>query len=292
MILATPATLAAILAAAVPGSTIQLASGSYGDLAVGDTRAFSPPLTITACASDGKTNAGAVFHSLSFSNWTGVNLQCIRASGTADASLKLGNVHQFTITYFVSDSPVRAGIEIGSSDHVTASTVTVTRSGSDGMDIAGSQNIAIDHLRCSKGLPTPGAHPDCLQLYGGTAYAPSPVAHITVVWSVAEGPTQGFDTFANTGTMNDVHFEHLTASVGYSRGISMSPDCTGCTFRYNSVALFPGTPTTSTFDGIVQIDPGSTPPGWAAGSVVGNSGNSPRPVVDRRHRHHHHHHYI
>ena len=295
MIVATPATLAAVLLAATPGTVIQLAPGPYPDFtAPVAPAAFAPPVTITACAADGKTNAGAVFHSLTFSNWTGVNLQCIATAAVgsgppAAAGLALGGVHQFTITNFTADAPVRAGIKIGNSDNIRISYLTVTRSGSDGLDIAGSQNVTVDHLRCSKGAPTSGAHPDCLQLYGGTADAPLPVAHVTVTWSVAEGPTQGFDTFANTGTMTDVHFEHLAASVSYSRGISLTTDCSGCTFRYNGVSLFPGTRTTPTFDGIVQIDPTPTPAGWAAGSVVGNSANSPRPAPTSTHRHHRHH---
>ena len=183
---ATPATLAVVLANAAPGDTIQLAPGSYAPLVVRD-RHWSPPVTVDATAAQLR---GVRLTEVSGLTWHG---------GTFDG----GDVERngFAVQHgdhLVIDGAtfhhfVRNGIGVGNLDDARITNNVMTDMGSDGIDIALSHRIVADHNRCSDFYPTPGAHPDCIQLWSRPEVAPT--ADITISNNEAIGNMQGFTAF-------------------------------------------------------------------------------------------------
>jgi hypothetical protein len=69
----------------------------------------------------------------------------------------------------------------------------ITKSTSDGINIANSHRFTAQYNSCSGSIPSIGAHPDCIQLW---SLAGNPVqSDIQLLYNIATGATQGFTSF-------------------------------------------------------------------------------------------------
>lgn len=69
----------------------------------------------------------------------------------------------------------------------------ITKSTSDGINIANSHRFTAQYNSCSGTRPSAGAHPDCIQLW---SLAGNPVqSDIQLLYNIATGATQGFTSF-------------------------------------------------------------------------------------------------
>ena len=115
--------------------------------------------------------------------------------------------------------------------------------GSDGIDIALSRRIFVDGTNCHDFHPTPGAHPDCIQLWSRPT-AP-PTADITVINTIATGDVQGVNGFnhvrngVDDGGFDRIVFANNDIRVMVSRAITLF-DCRDCVVRDNHVDTWPG----------------------------------------------------
>ncbi|MBV8973400.1 MAG: hypothetical protein JO290_14035 [Sphingomonadaceae bacterium] len=258
-----PTTFVSAVNAAHAGDVVVLTDGEYGDPYFRSAPS-APAITIDGCRAD------AHFRSLRFDGRGGLTLKCLQFVG---GGLMLVGVRDVTVANLLATAPPRAGIGIAASQHVAISDVEVIDAGADGVDIGGSQHVTVDRLACYASHPTPGAHPDCLQLYSKLPTHPVPTDDVAVRSVVAVGDTQGVDMFGNTLPATNVHFDGLVVVSRYPRGVSMTSagGCTGCSLTNSRVERLRGAAHA------VQLDPQAPLPGWAAGSVTGNSPNSTAP---------------
>ena len=237
---ATPATLAEVLARAAPGETVQLAPGSYDAIKLRG-RHWSPPVTVDATAAQLR---GVRLDDVSGLTWHG---------GTFDG----GDVERSGFNVVVADHLVVDGVKFGhyTRNGIGLGTVSDARitnnsfagSGSDGIDIGLSRRIVLDHNRCSDFHPTPGAHPDCIQLWSRPEQPPT--ADITITNNEAIGDMQGFNGFnhvrpdATGRQVDDGGYDRITvennhAQVSYWHGIYFNA-CRHCVVRHNRAETLP-----------------------------------------------------
>lgn len=253
---ATSATLAAAFASANTGDTIKL-TGSFAATNLSN-RTFSSLLTIDARAA---TFTGM----LQFTNVGGIKV--LGGTYGSSSSLLVSAVKVNKSDRVTFSKPVIAGnattghgIDFISSTHVTVdggvftklragvtfSNVNggiITRStslqaASDGFDIADSHQVKITHNSCSDTQMTPGAHPDCVQLW---SIAGHPVqSEIEISDNYATGPTQGFSSF-NPEAGGGYHIKILRNRVdtSWSEGIACY-NCTWSQLEDNVVTTQPG----------------------------------------------------
>lgn len=231
---ATPATFAVVLANAAPGDVITLAAGTYDATAFRD-RHWSPPVTVDASAAQLR---GIRTNNISGLTWHG---------GVFDG----GDVERYGISFNIADHIVvdgavfhhftRNGINLGMVSDARITNNAITDSGSDGIDIAMSRRIVLDHNRCTDFHPTPGAHPDCIQMWSHAQQPPT--ADITLTNNEAIGDMQGFTAFNHiipdaTGKMVDeggfdrIIVENNHAKVMTYHGVTINA-CRHCIVRHN-----------------------------------------------------------
>lgn len=237
---ATSATIDKVLSSARPGEAITLAPGDYAAIDVRH-RQWSPPITVDAAAARLRgvqfwDVAGVIWHGGAFDGGDAVR----GAFGLTESSHI--TVDGTTMTRFT-----RYTIGLQNSSDVRLTNNSFTDMGSDGIDIALSRRVLIDHNVCAASHPTPGAHPDCIQMWSRPT-AP-PTADITITNNTATGMTQGFTGFnhvrpdasgkdTDDGGFDRIVIENNTAKVGYYHGISLY-NCRKCAIRNNRVETMP-----------------------------------------------------
>jgi parallel beta-helix repeat protein len=142
---------------------------------------------------------------------------------------------------------VRNGIGLGTVSDARITNNAITDSGSDGIDVAMSRRIVLDHNRCTDSHPTPGAHPDCIQLWSHAVQPPT--ADIVLSNNEVIGDTQGFTAFNHTSpdatgkVVDDGGFDRITvennhAKVSTYHGVTLY-DCRHCIVRNNRAESLP-----------------------------------------------------
>ncbi len=246
-----------VFAAANGGDTIVL-SGNIGTFLMAD-RSFSTRLTINA------TNANFT-DTLTIKNISGLTMTG-GAFGSTTTAMRAGRA---VAVYGGSNISISKGIYVGNgagmgltfagttSASATANqfsglglgmgltAVTNTRLTSnifrkmtkDGINIAGSYRITATANKCSLGIPAPGVHPDCIQLW---SIAGTPVqSDILLNNNNVQGPTQGLTSFtpANGGglriTIKDNYIE-----TSFPQGIACY-ECSDSVFTGNTLKTLAG----------------------------------------------------
>lgn len=263
---ATPATFQATLFGAAAGDVVKLGPGTYARLSMAGkvARLWSAKNPVVIDGSD----PAAVLEGLTIGNSSGVKIVNVTLHG---GSIGIIDSHDVTVKGFLCVGATRNCVGVSRSQNVSVSFGEIIDAGSDGVDVAGSQHVDVSNIACYGSKPTPGAHPDCVQVYSKPPYVPLALSYVSVRDSVAVGDTQGFVMFGNAVTADHVVFSGLTVMGRYPRGISMSNCTPGCESHGNRVIVMRGAPHW------VQIDPLTPPPGWAADSVTDNSPATARP---------------
>nr|WP_295663381.1 right-handed parallel beta-helix repeat-containing protein [Polymorphobacter sp.] len=232
---ATPETAKAVIDAARGGDTIKLAPGDYAPIRI-DKHNWSPQLTIDASA--------AQLAQVAFNNVTGV----VWHGGTFDGKdqthtgWSAGTSDHVTLDGATFRHFTRNGIVLGKVSDARITNNIIADSGSDGIDVAESRRVVIDGNECRDTAPTPGAHPDCIQLWSRPTSPP--VADITITNNKASGDTQGITMFnhvrggVDDGGFDRVRVENNTISVKQWHGIAMY-SCRECVIRNNRVDTIP-----------------------------------------------------
>ncbi|WP_439534301.1 PEPxxWA-CTERM sorting domain-containing protein [Polymorphobacter sp.] len=133
---------------------------------------------------------------------------------------------------------IHTAVIFGNSSNSLVTRNKVTNMGSDGINVANSHRILISNNHCGGPAMAPGAHPDCIQLWGD---ATKPVqSDIVLLNNVAEGAMQGFTSF-NPGEFSgqNIVFAGNLGALSYPQGIS----CYGCRdslFLDNTLITLPG----------------------------------------------------
>ena len=237
---ATPATLRQVIDTADPGAAIVLAAGTYDSFQVRD-RHWSPPVTVDATA--------ATLHGFRLDNISGLTWH----GGTFEG----GDVERNGINVLVADHLIIDGVKfshftrnaigLGTVSDARITNNLITDSGSDGIDVALSRRIVLDHNRCTDFHPTPGAHPDCIQMWSRPEQPPT--ADIVISNNEAIGDVQGFTGFNHvrpdkTGKIvNDGGYDRITIENNLSRvssyhGVTIN-ECRGCIVRNNRAETLP-----------------------------------------------------
>jgi hypothetical protein len=211
---ATNATLRAVFAKARAGDTIIL-RGNFDAIMLSD-RSFATPVKIDARQArfsgtlalrnvNGLDFTGGTYGSAK-SAWQ--NAGTIRVDSSSNISFTqprligngLGRARGMTFTDSKNLSVTGGDFSgfrlalgaVSSTDGIFANN-KITRSTSDGINIANSHRITAQYNRCSGTTPSVGAHPDCIQLW---SLAGNPVqSDIQLLYNIATGPTQGFTSF-------------------------------------------------------------------------------------------------
>jgi nitrous oxidase accessory protein NosD len=196
-LVATPTTLPAQIAAALPGDTITLRAGNYGTVSILNRR-YAKSVQINA--------ADARLSSLTIRNSTGV----IWTGGTLIAPLSQ------TFGIAIADSSKigvggmkvsgsRVGLTMSRSTDIDVTGNSFDGVRSDGINIAMSQRVRIVGNACINFRPiratyssdgrllVDGDHADCIQGWSRLGYAPT--ADITITDNAAEGEMQGISFF-------------------------------------------------------------------------------------------------
>lgn len=211
---ATAANFKSIFAGAAGGDTIVL-SGRFSTT-VFQNRSFATPLKIDARAAqfngvlvvrdmrglvftggrygastDTYQNAGTIrvenSDSIHFTNPQLVGDGLGKARG-----LTFGDSSDFSVTGGTF-SGFRLALASGSSSDGVFASNRITRSTSEGINISNSHFITARGNVCSGGIPSVGAHPDCIQMWSVTG---QPVlSDIKLLGNEAYGRTQGFTLF-------------------------------------------------------------------------------------------------
>ncbi len=240
---ATPATIGEVFARARPGETIVLAAGSYEPLTL-RRRSWSPPVVVDAHAAQMRT---VRLEEVSGLTWRGGNFD---GGDVERGGFSVGTADHLVVDGVTFRHFTRAGIGMGSVSDVRIVNNTITDSGSDGIDVALSRRVVIDHNRCTDFHPTLGAHPDCIQLWSRPTEPPT--ADIVISNNEAIGDMQGFTLFnharpdATGNKVDDGGFDRVTIENNFAKvqsywGIG-AVECRACVIRHNRVETDPATP--------------------------------------------------
>ena len=234
--------LAAALATATPGSTIAV-TGACPATVVVPARVWSPPITVDASAA---TVTNVTVAHVSGLTWTGGTFD---GGGTVASGFAISNSDHVTVALGRFTNYRRNAIGLGPEANDSRITGNViSRSGSDGIDVALSRRVMVDHNVCMDFAPTPLAHPDCIQLWSRPTNAPT--ADITITDNIAVGDMQGFDGYNHvrpdaTGKLvDDGGFDRIVvqrnfAMVNDPAAISLY-SCRSCDISGNIVRQYPG----------------------------------------------------
>ncbi len=232
---ATPGTFAEVLNHAAPGDAIRLQPGVYEAFAIKD-RHWSPSVKVDAT---GATLRGIRLNDVGGLDWHG---------GTFDGNeVERNGFNIYVADHIAIDGAtfshlVRNGIGLGMVSDVRVTNNVFTDSGSDGIDIAMSRRVVVDHNRCGEFHPTPGAHPDCIQMWSHPE-AP-PTADITITNNEAIGAMAGITGFnhirngVDDGGFDRITVEHNYVKVSAYHGITIAP-CRNCVVRHNRAETRP-----------------------------------------------------
>lgn len=231
----TPETLQAMIAAARGGDKITLAPGDYPVMRFKDKK-WDPPLTIDASAG---RMAQVAFFGVSGIIWHGGTFD---GNDMLSSAWSVSHSDHFTVDGLTMRHYKRNGIGIDTSSDGKITNNLITNSGSDGIDIALSRRLLLDHNECRDTKPTEGAHADCIQMWSRPTQPP--VADITITNNRVSGDTQGFTGFnhirdgVDDGGYDRIVFEHNSGAITSWHGIAISP-CRDCVIRYNRIDTIP-----------------------------------------------------
>ena len=255
--------LKTVFAAAKDGDTIK-ASGTFGSVAL-QNRTFATRVTLDA------TNA--VFaDSLAIKNVHGLyvlkgtfgshtaymrTMQAVTVTGSskikfhsstfigtgtigtknADSGMLITSSGQVQVSA-ANFSNLRTGMAVSSSTDLKLTTNNFYRMTSDGIQIADSHRVLATANMCSGGIPSPFAHPDCIQLWSGLG---RPVqSDITLLNNVALGVTQGFVSFTpQWGGGLRISMIGNIVSTSFPQGIACY-NCVDSIFTDNVLTTLPG----------------------------------------------------
>ncbi len=239
---ATSATLSKAFASAVGGDTIVL-SGTFGWT---KTKNYSYSSKVTV-------NASAATFTNSWSIENVSNVSVVGGTfGSATAPTRLGkaisvyggsNLSFTNGTYLgapggggvsavnttgltVSNNSFKNLTVGGGFENVTGLTLSnnaVTGAKKDGFNIVGSHNVVASHNSCTANSPSPGAHPDCIQLW--SIAGKKPMSDIKILDNYASGATQGFTLF--TGQLGGADRVTISGNVVMST-MSQGVACYNC----------------------------------------------------------------
>ena len=232
---ATPATVDAVLAAARPGAAIRLAPGEYPAIELREKH-WSPPVTVDA--TDARLTVVGL-RDVSGLSWHGGTFD---GGDTLKGGFGVNGGDHLVIDGLTMRHYLRNGIGVGMASDVRITNSRFTDMGSDGIDVALSHHVVIDHNHCSDTHPTPGAHPDCVQLWSRPGVPPT--ADITITNNEAVGNTQGFTGFnhvrngVDDGGFDRIVVENNVARVGSYHGVTLM-DCRKCVVRNNRAETIP-----------------------------------------------------
>ena len=283
---ATSATLHSVFASASSGDTIKL-SGNFGQTTLAN-RSFASMVTIDASRArfsdtlvvrniDYLTIQGGVF-----GNTTG-STSYLRAIAAFGGSNLLFN----RIAFVGNDTGTGLGASGTTHVKVASSTFThlkvgaaltsvsssfllnnsVTYAASDGFEIADSRNVTASGNKCSLSTPSPGAHPDCIQMW---SIAGNPIqSDIIISGNTATGATQGFTSFdpANASGLRFKFLDNIV-NTSYPQGVA----CYGCidsVFTGNKLTTLTG----ALYQTAIHIVGGSG--NVISGNTVGAGGGHP-----------------
>ncbi len=196
----TPTNLARTLQNARGGETIVLTPGDYGTVTL-PMRQFSPRLTIDA--------SRARFSQIVMRRVEGVEIRGGNVVGPREQ--QFGIVVDYARDIRIAAMAIRGariGVAISRSRQVDVVGNDFAGTRSDGVNVAGSQNILVERNRCVDFDPieavyspdgkliTDGDHPDCVQ--GWSIKGMPPTADVTITDNIANGFMQGV-WFGNPG---------------------------------------------------------------------------------------------
>lgn len=115
----------------------------------------------------------------------------------------------------------------------------ITRTAVDGMNIASSHQILVEHLECRDNMLLDDHHPDCVQLW--SIAGEKPTSDITIRHSAVYGNTQGFSGFdQKEGGFDRIIMENNLVVTGYGpQGVALY-NARGSTVRNNRTETLPG----------------------------------------------------
>lgn len=258
---ATSATLKSVFAKAGAGDTIVL-NGTFGQTFLMN-RSFATPLridarnarfegTLTMRRLSGVSVTGGQFGdgTGSWQNAGTIRVQDSSHIGFTNPTLAgngLGASRGLTFTrttdYQVSDgsfSGFRLALGATSTTNGVFANNAITRSTSDGINIVDSHKVVARNNSCSGGVPSPGSHTDCIQLW---SLAGNPVqSDIQLLYNSAYGPTQGFTSFnpANGGGLR-ISMIGNRVDTNKPQGIACYA-CVDSIFTDNVLTTLPGAP--------------------------------------------------
>ncbi len=239
---ATAATLSKTFAEAGAGDTIKL-TGNFGQTTLAN-RSFASMLTIDASKArftdslvvrniDYLTVQGGTFGNTRGSTaylraiaiFGGSNLLFNRVAfvgndtGTGLGASGVAHIKVASSTF--SHLKVGASLTSVSSSFLVGNSVTY--SSSDGFEIADSRNVTASNNKCSLSTPSPGAHPDCIQMWSIAGHALQ--SDIIISGNTATGATQGFTSFDPANASGQRYqFLNNVVNTSYPQGIA----CYGC----------------------------------------------------------------
>lgn len=175
------------------GDTISLTPGDYGTIKIVDQE-FKPAIRILA--------NGARFSGIVLNNVTGLSVEggTVTGSGERSTGISIKNGRNLSFQRMIVTGAHR-GITIGRSNDILLNDITLTKLGSDGVDLALSNRVTLRGIRCSNFSPTHsvydaegklikvGDHPDCIQAWSRPEMPP--VSDILIENSQIEGDMQG-----------------------------------------------------------------------------------------------------
>ena len=253
---ATAATLAAAFASAKAGDTIKL-SGSFGATYFSN-RTFSSVVTIDARAATftgtlaivkvgGLKVLGGQYGSdtalvtpairVNTSDRITFSKPVVSGNGTSAHGIDVGGSTKITVDGG-SFTGLRSGVAFTGVTQGLITHSTSVRSASDGFDIADSHKINITFNSCSDTRMTPGAHPDCVQLWSIAGHPRQ--SDIMISDNIATGPTQGFSSFnADDGGGLRISMLRNRVDTSWSEGIACY-NCDYSVFKDNVLTTQPG----------------------------------------------------
>ena len=235
--IATPANVQAAIAAAKPGDTITLASGSYPRIVI-KGKTWATPITLDATAAN--------ITQLTIDSSSGVKVLGGTFSGAKGVSYLGYSAHVLNSRFVSFTAPQISnslrGIVIDMSSDVDVTKAAMTGLSVDGIDISRSQRVKVTYSSCTA-FKTSTAHPDCIQAWSRPGKITSDVL---VAYNTMDSQnTQGifFGNHVRNG-VDDGGFDRITITYNtirgsYPNGIAVAA-CRACTVTDNKAVTMLG----------------------------------------------------
>lgn len=238
VIIATPASIQTVLAAATGGQTVRLSPGDYGRIVIRDRRFPDGGLVIEAPAT---ARFSVTLQQVDGITLRGVSLTGARGDGALGYAGYILDSRNVVFDKVTATDSTR-GVVVNRSQDITFLDATLQGLRTDGIDIAASQRVTIDGASCHNFSPIEGDHPDCIQAWS----SPDGIVSDILVTNVhVEGTMQGiFFGTPDAGGFDRVRISNNVVIAGYGNGIGLYA-CRNCELTGNVVSTFPGSPNQS-----------------------------------------------